>query len=225
MKSYFLKFILAILFIVFFNAMFFLFIGIDCEIKSVWISYGFIHVAYVWVLLNFLCKTKGEAGYFLTLTSLMPAWSYFCLELVLGVVFILWAPTDYMWATLSQSILAFIFIVINIVHILAGEATANSLQQRHDEIRPYKEIVADLRALQAMTTDKQLNTILNDCYMVLSTSGMRQIPESRSIDTEISLMIGLIKQNAMTNPALAVESAQQLLQLTKNRQNLLKYSH
>lgn len=225
MKTFVLKLFLVILFLVAFNAMFFLFVGADCENMSIWISYGFIHFAYFMLLVTIFCKTKGEAGFFLTLTSIIPAWQYFLIELLAGIIFICWAPEDYFWPTIVQTLCAFIFVGITVIHMLAGEVTANSLQKRSEEVKPFKNIVSDLRTAQAITNNQELKLILKDCYSVLSTGAIRQIEATRDIDTSISLLVGLIKQNAEMHPEQTLESAKQLLNLLQKRKNIMKYSH
>lgn len=225
MKSFILKLFLLLLFLATFNALFYLFVGFNCENISIWVSYGYIHFAYLMLLFAIFCKTKGEAGFFLTLTSILPAWQYFLIELLAGIIFIVLALEDYFWPTLVQTVIAFIFVAITVINMLANEVTANSLQKRSDDVKPFKNIVAELRTAQTITSNQKLKSILTECYTVLSTGSIRQTEASREIDENISLLIGLIKQNAAHSPEHVLDSAKRLLSLLKERKNLMKYSH
>lgn len=91
------KFVLGIVFLVVFNVLFFVFCGTD-NTTSVWISYGFIHVAYLFLLITPLFNkgNKGLAVQSMTLYSVSVY--YFLVELVAGIIFMSVQQESCVWA-------------------------------------------------------------------------------------------------------------------------------
>jgi hypothetical protein len=122
MKKRFYYFLLLLLFPIVFNLIFFMLgdFGSD-ETKtpdSVWISYGFIHLAYLGVVLAAQIKLDYNIR---KVCNCISVW-YFILELITGCIFIFWlAPETVTAAILWQAIEASIYIALLLLMLIGNE--------------------------------------------------------------------------------------------------------
>ncbi len=129
MKRNIIKVILALIFLVLFNVLFFV-IGGAHQPKASWISYGFIHAAYFCLLATPLFGKAGKGLTVLTATLYLLATIYFFIELVIGVVIILIAPQGIAWPLAIQAVLLALFLILQLTGALANDATVRSIQEQ-----------------------------------------------------------------------------------------------
>src|SRR5699024_4531039 len=93
--------LLDLIFLAVFNTVFFVAGGTD-HTASVWISYGFIHFAYLMVLVTpFLIRKSSSAAVFgFSLYSISS--TYFLLEFVVGLIFIFMKSESYKASLIVQ---------------------------------------------------------------------------------------------------------------------------
>jgi uncharacterized membrane protein len=122
--------LLELLFLIVFNSLFFILGDVENFTSSVWISYGFIHFAYFVLLLTPLLvrKSNVEADYRRPLYFITG--TYFLIEFLVGITFILIALNTIKTTLIVQTILAALFLGWLLVHLIANEHTANSLAKR-----------------------------------------------------------------------------------------------
>lgn len=115
------------LFLIVFNLLFFTFGDASTFNTSVWISYGFIHFAYLTLLCTPLfVRISSEAHTYKRPLYLITT-CYFIIELITGIALILIAPETVKAAIIIQVILAAIFCGLLLVNLIANEHTANSV--------------------------------------------------------------------------------------------------
>lgn len=119
--------IIDIIFLVTFNVVFFICCGLN-NAPSVWLSYGFMHFAFVMVLITpMFSKTKDEIMGKYTLYSLSVA--YFFAEYIAGIVFIILKLPSIKIPLVVQLIMASIFGVVLVLNLIANEKTNMSLKR------------------------------------------------------------------------------------------------
>lgn len=227
MKKVFLKIAFALVFLIVFNVLFFLLCGTDNK-TSVWISYGFIHVAYLTILVIPLIRSKGKDSFYLNATLFNQAITYFLLELVIGVACIVWSPDSILWPLLVQSILWLVYAVILIGNTWANEVTTQSLEKRSQEIAPFREMTSELKKVSMMMKDQQVSKETMDVYDALYYSGSRQTAETIGLDIDISNLIGALKMRVRQGDETSPEVKQYLAELKgliAERKATLKYFH
>lgn len=130
MKKRALIIILLSLFLVLFNVMFFLLGGHEGANASCWISYGAIHLSYLLMVFSPLIvrglKSDRIFGVPLTVVST----GYFCLEFVIGLIFILFNPEGWKTAFLIQLILFVIYAALALIVLIAGAAAEESEKEK-----------------------------------------------------------------------------------------------
>lgn len=216
---------LTLVFLITFNGLFFLLSGTENP-DSVWISYAFVHLAYFTMLFIPVYKTKGEASYYLTSSLYVQAINYFLLELIIGVVFIVWRLEGITWPLITQAVLWLVYMVLILGNAWANQTTAKSLQKRQQDINQYQSNRMNIKRLLAWAEDAEVKRILVTCYDKLDISSSRQTIESESLDTEIAQTIELLKLNLRSGDnRQSLDSVMNLHKLIEERKTLLKYSH
>ncbi|WP_304248847.1 hypothetical protein [Parabacteroides gordonii] len=237
MKTTLIRIVFTLVFLVVFNTLFFLLSGTDNP-TSVWVSYAYIHVAYFTILFLPVLKTKGDASYYLSSVLYGQAITYFLLELIAGVVFIIYRMESPVWSLVVQTALWLIFVVLILGNAWANQATAQSLEKRKQDIDTYQSMRMSLKRLMAKTdkpelkrlmakTDKpELKRLIADCSDKLEASSSRQTQESEKIDIEIEQAIASLRQSITGDDVEESTSlARQLAGLIEERKTILKYSH
>lgn len=225
MKTTLIRIVFTLVFLVVFNTLFFLLSGTDNP-TSVWVSYAYIHVAYFTILFLPVLKTKGDASYYLSSVLYGQAITYFILELIAGVVFIVYRMESPVWSLVVQTALWLIFVVLILGNAWANQATAQSLEKRKQDIDAYQSMRMSLKRLMAKTDKPELKRLIADCSDKLEASSSRQTQESEKIDIEIEQAIASLRQSLTGDDIEESTSlARQLAGLIEERKTILKYSH
>lgn len=225
MKTTLIRIVFTLVFLVVFNTLFFLLSGTDNP-TSVWVSYAYIHVAYFTILFLPVLKTKGDASYYLSSVLYGQAITYFILELIAGVVFIIYRMESPVWSLVVQTALWLIFVVLILGNAWANQATAQSLEKRKQDIDAYQSMRMSLKRLMAKTDKPELKRLIADCSDKLEASASRQTQESEKIDIEIEQAIASLRQSITGDDVEESTSlARQLVGLIEERKTILKYSH
>lgn len=225
MKTTLIRIVFTLVFLVVFNTLFFLLSGTDNP-TSVWVSYAYIHVAYFTILFLPVLKTKGDASYYLSSVLYGQAITYFILELIAGVVFIVYRMESPVWSLVIQTALWLIFVVLILGNAWANQATAQSLEKRKQDIDAYQSMRMSLKRLMAKTDKPELKRLIADCSDKLEASSSRQTQESEKIDIEIEQAIASLRQSITDGDVEESTSlARQLAGLIEERKTILKYSH
>lgn len=225
MKTTLIRIVFTLVFLVVFNTLFFLLSGTDNP-TSVWVSYAYIHVAYFTILFLPVLKTKGDASYYLSSILYGQAITYFILELIAGVVFIVYRMESPVWSLVVQTALWLIFVVLILGNAWANQATAQSLEKRKQDIDAYQSMRMSLKRLMAKTDKPELKRLIADCSDKLEASSSRQTQESEKIDIEIEQAIASLRQSITGDDVEESTSlARQLAGLIEERKTILKYSH
>lgn len=218
------KIALILVFLVAFNAMFFLL----CDNKNmgVWISYGFVHFAFLLLLLTPLLGTKGKGTFILNAAIYTQTISYFIWELIVGSIFVALQLESILWPLLVQGILWLVYMTIIFINAWANDNTQKSLQERERDLRPLQDCIAKLKMLSLRVKDAGMRKDVMDCYNELYYSPTRQNAASEQLDAEIGALISeLDTELRQNNDADMVKRyVEQLQDLIRERKEMLKYS-
>ena len=183
-KKLFLWVVLELVFLVVFNTVFFI-VGGTSHPASVWISYLFIHLAYLMVVMTpFLTRKSTSASVFgISLHSISSA--YFLTAFVVGVVMILLRLESYKPALLIQIVLAGIYAIILISHLIANETTADNEERREEEIAYIKEAASRVKILKDKLPSKKANREIEKLYDLLHSSPSKSSPSVQTLEMDI----------------------------------------
>lgn len=222
MKKTILTILLDLVFVVIFNAVFFM-AGGTGHPASVWLSYAFIHFAYLMVILTpLLVRNSSSAAVFgFALGSISSV--YFMLELIVGIIFILVKPEKINVPFIVQIIIFGFYAIMLLTHMLANENTADSIQRHETELRFVKESSAKLKFLMDNTNDPKMKKTVEKVYDTIHASQVKSNIAVRGIELEILKMIEtLICQVQKSSNDEAQNTASKILRATNERNTQLR---
>lgn len=216
--------ILDLVFLIVFNTVFFVAGGFEHP-TSVWLSYGFIHFAYLMVIATpFLIRKSSSAAVFgFSLYSISS--TCFLIEFVVGLIFIFLRQESVKAALIVQIIIAGIYAVILISHLLANESTADSVERREEEVSYIKTAASRVKALIGKLDNKKANKEVEKVYDLLHSSPTRTISSAHSLEMEIKNKISELEGVVATKDNEAVITlARELLQIIEERNRKIRLS-
>lgn len=212
--------LLESIFLILFNVIFFLLGGFEHP-ASVWISYGFIHFAYVMLLLTplFIRKSKSMAILGATIYSISA--TYFLIALVTGVIFILIAQDGINATLITQLSIAGLYAIILISHLIANERTADTEEKRQREIAYVKEASSHLKRLVDRVSDKDIKRKVERVYDAVNSSPVKSHYELSDIENRILQLIDeLATEISAQNNEKVASLSNTLLEEIANRNSM-----
>ena len=176
---------LDLVFLVVFNMVFFIAGGIYHP-ASVWISYGFIHFAYMMLLATsfFIRKSSNAVIFRFSLYAISSM--YFFVAFIVGIVFVIMHPESYKASLIIQVVIAGGDAIILLSNMLANENTAESIERHEVELQYVKRSSAMLKGIMDMTDNKTLKKNIEKAYDLLHSS---QVKSDNSVyDYEVMVM-------------------------------------
>ena len=217
--------ILNLIFLLVFNAIFFVAGGVEHN-ASVWVSYGFIHFAYLMLLLTpkLIRRGKSAAVFGFSLYSISA--TYFLVEFIAGIVIILVSPESFSVAFLVQLCIAGLYGIILVSHMISNERTAEAEEKRQTQIAYVKDASAKLKGLLDSISDKETKKKIERVYDAIYSSPVKSHPNLEQIESSILQSINELERAVTTGDKDYIASvANFLLSSINERNNLLKTFH
>lgn len=184
MRTNLLRIFATLGFLVLFNFLFFFLGGTDQSAVN-WVSYGFIHVAYLMILATPLFQPKGGELTVLTTTLYLQSIVYFIAQLAVGVAFIYVQPQSVRWPLIVQSIGFTLFLIWQLLSVMANDATEASVQKQRTESARIRELTVQVRDAMRNVENEELRKSVARCFDVLNSSSIESFPEAE--DAELKL--------------------------------------
>lgn len=212
---------MSLVFLSLFNALFFL-LGGNVHEVSVWIAYGFIHFAYIMLLITpfLIKKTTNTAilGFSLYTVSSI----YFLITFVAGIVFIFLKQESYI-ASLTVLIIIFgVYLVMLIAHMIANERTADSNKQHESELLYVKDCSYRIKRVMNGLSDRSLEKQLEKAYDLIHSSPVKTNNTAKNDELVIIELIGILEKNVHNNDmTVAKTTVEKIIKHAKERNQLL----
>ena len=218
-KTKILRYILYLIFLIVFNAVFFGSGGTERG-ASVWISYGFIHFAYFMLLLTpkLISGGKSSAVFGFSLYAISAA--YFLVQFVTGIIFILISPESYKTAFLVQLCIAGLYGILLISHMIFNEKTAFVEVKRQYQIEYVKDACATLRSSLDRISDKGTKKKVGSVYDALYSSPVKSHPNLAQMENHILLSINEISDAVSAGNNEKIASLADSLLVAVNERNM-----
>ncbi|MCL2721070.1 MAG: hypothetical protein FWD47_07000 [Treponema sp.] len=214
--------ILDLIFLVIFNAIFFMAGGTDHS-TSVWISYGFIHFAYLMLVLTPFLIRKGKSAHVFGYSLYSISSIYFLIQFVTGIVFIFISPESITAAFLIQLCLAGLYGVILVSNMIANEHTANAEEVRQNQIAFVKDASAKIKILLENINDKEAKKQVERVYDAVYSSPIKSHHNLTEIESRILHSINALENEISTgNNTNIITLATSLLNEVNERNVKLK---
>lgn len=210
--------LLDLVFLIVFNIVFFVMGGTQHP-ASVWISYGFIHFAYIMLVITpFLIRKSSSAAVFgFSLYSISSA--YFMAAFIVGVIFIAAHPENYKWSLIVQVVIAGFYAIMLISNMIANEHTADSIERHEMELQYVKESSAMLKGIMEMASDKVLKKKIEKAYDLLHSSQVKSSGAVRDYEVTVMDLIEVLEQNVARNDVVAANTTLDKIMKNANERN------
>lgn len=217
--------ILDLIFLAVFNTVFFVMTGLQHP-ASVWISYGFIHFAYLMVIVTpFLIRKSSSAAVFgFSLYSISSA--YFLIEFITGIIFVILKSESYKVALVVQIVIAGIYGVLLISHLIANESTADSIERHEDEVAYIKTATSRIKALIGKAKDKKANKEIERAYDLLHSSPTKSTSTVRYLESTVMGQIADLEDAVQAGKTdLIIATAGEIISTMEERNRKLRLSN
>ena len=162
-KKNILTIILDSVFIVTFNVLFFLNGGTQ-HVAAVWTAYGFLHFAYLMVLITPLIASKGSTAVLSKTTTYTISLLFFIVELLFAIVTFITKTERVKMVISIETVLCAIYVIILVINLLADDSIANK-QKRHESENDFiKGISNQIKYIQTLVSDNNAKKKLERLY-------------------------------------------------------------
>lgn len=217
-----LNLLLDLVFLIVFNTVFFVLGGAEHK-TSVWLSYGFIHLSYLLVLLTpILCGRRGKDTV-LRMPIYTVSSGYFFAAFVAGLIFIFVKPDSIKAPLLVQVVIAGIYAVILLANLMANADTAEQAQRQEHEVAYIKDSAARVKVLMGRLDDKKAEKAIERAFDALRASPSRTAEGLLTLENAIADQISYLESAVKTGDAgNAVRIADTVVALVDERNTKLK---
>lgn len=197
--------LLDLVFLVIFNVVFFVLGGTEHP-ASVWISYGFIHFSYIMLLITpkLIRKSSSSAVFGFSLYSISSA--YFLIAFIVGVIFVFVRSESYKVSLVSQVIIAGLYLIMLISHMIANEHTADSVERHEMELQYVKESSAKIKGIMGSVEDRKLKKQIEKAYDLIHGSQIKSNNAARDYELTVMDLLEVLEQNIKRNDLVAAST-------------------
>lgn len=214
--------LLDLVFLIVFNVVFFVLGGKEHP-ASVWLSYGFIHFAYIMLLITPLLVRQSKNSAVLRFPIVSISAIYFIVAFIVGVVFIIIHPDSIKIALVVQVIIAGIYAVLLISNMIANEHTADSEEKHELELQYVKTASQKIKGIMDSIEDKKMYKKVEKLYDLLHSSQVKSDFSVKNIELEVFELIDVLGEQIGNNSFDEADNTiKKIERSAKERNSLLK---
>lgn len=220
MKNKILSIIKNLAFLIAFNIIYFVIWGFENSL-SVWLSYGFIHLAYVLLVLSPKFDSVDKMP-LLSASTVSITFAYFLMELIAGMVFII-LQENYVKVSITVQIgILVLYVILVVVNLTYNNITNDNIAERQTEIAFVKIYSSKLEALKNEVENTDLSKEIEDLYYLLHSSPVKSNLSVKDLESNIAHTIDELSNAIMTeNYELAKNLISSIDKKIKERNRLL----
>ena len=224
-KKVVLGILLDLAFLIVFNVCFFV-IGGTNHTAAGWLAYGFIHFAYIMVLLTPVLARKSFPVYIWGLTIAGISTTYFIVEFIVGIIFIVLNHDSIKVDLVVQVIIAGLYLVTLLANMIANETTADNIARNKDEVAFIKNASSRVKALMDKFDDKKANKAVEQVYDLIHSSPSKSCVAAQSYENDVVNKIGELESYVSSNDkGQAVRVAGEIVELMEERNRKVRSAH
>lgn len=214
---------LSLIFLIVFNVVFFVIAGVDHG-ASVWISYVFIHIAYIVMWLAPLLIRKSDHTATLASPIYMISSVYFIIVFIASLIIMLIHPDKAKATVVIQIVLLGIYAAVLITYLIANEYTANNLEKSKANSEYVKESASKLQGIAHSIDDNQLKKQIEKLYDIVNSSPTKSKIEVRDYEVSVMDSIESLEENIASEDFETAKNTIAKIQKDANERNRrLKY--
>lgn len=212
--------LLDLVFLIAFNLIFFIVSGLTHTI-SVWISYTFIHISYVMLILTPLFTHNNKAKFILGMSISVISYIYFMIDLTCGIMFIIFLSDELIVPLIVNIILLALYLLLLVSVVLTNERTNINLRIHETEMKYIDKASSGLENLSIMIDDKNLIKKVKKAYDIVSTSPVRSDESVKSIENEVLTIIDEMNELFLKDKNSADNLIDKIIYLANKRNAIL----
>lgn len=184
MKNNVVKVLLALVFLVVFNILFFVIGGVTHS-TSCWISYAFIHLSYACILLVPVVTVHDKGTAVLTGALYLVSLGYFVVELIVGSAFIFLGLSNITIPLIIQLVIFAVFAYKFLLTLLANDQTYKSMRKQKLENFYIQSMAQNVRSFIAEYKGGDYQRIIEKVYNSLNESSLESFPEVAAEESKL----------------------------------------
>mgnify|MGYP006956030846 CR=1 FL=1 len=216
--------ILDLVFLLVFNAVFFILGGTEHSV-SVWLSYGFIHFAYLMVLITPILTRKSGGTTVVGFSICAISSIYFLVEFIIGLVFVFRTNASVEITLVVQIIITGLYAVVLLSSLLVNERTVNATETQENEVAYIKAAASRIQLLMLKAPNRDARKSVERVYDVIHTSPTRSSPLVYPIEMQIENLITKLEEAVKANKSADVITlSSEIISLIEERNSNTKFS-
>ena len=217
-KKNILTIILDSVFIIAFNILFFLNGGTQ-HVAAVWIAYGFLHFAYLMILVTPLISSRGSTAVLSKTTTYTISLFYFVVEIIFAIVTFA-TKTEHIKLVISiETIITALYVIVLVINLLADDSIENK-QKRHESENDFiKAISNQLKYIETLISDKTAKTKIESLYYLAHSSPSKSDDSLKFYENEIVRNISILEEFVNKNEINQVISISGEIERLLNKRN------
>lgn len=219
-KSLFL--IIDLIIIGIFNILFFVIGGPD-HIVATWISYAFIHIAFVSTVITPLITKENKYKTIFNLPIISFSGIYFLLQLIVNLIIIIFVFSSAVVSLLANIVLLSAYLISIISIIIVNKDTKEQEDKQQDESQYIKLCSSKLHIILGSVNDPELMKEIGKAYDIIRTSQLSSNSEVLPLQESIKNLIGELEFEVKNhNYDNAKEITNRIITLSNERNIFLK---
>ncbi|MBR4743130.1 MAG: hypothetical protein IK082_02930 [Oscillospiraceae bacterium] len=184
---------LEAVFLILFNLLFYV-LGGTKHPTSVWIAYGFIHFAYLMVVVTPYLTHQNRASAVFGMSLYTISAVYFVAELIIGLLFIFTAPGKATASFVIQAALALCYLAILFSVQLANQHTSDNLERQEMDAAFIVAGANRLNIAVQRIEDREVRKNVEHVYDLLHASPVRSSEAARITEKSITEAISELEE-------------------------------
>ena len=222
-----LTIILDSVFVVAFNTLFFLHGGAHSAV-SAWVCYGFLHFAYLMVLVTPLIESGGKTASLSRLTTYSISLSYFAINFVFALFIFFYGNSDGAIIDITpvvsiEIIVTTLYVIILATNLLTNDTIAKK-QAAHDAGNAFiRTISAKAKYIETLAVEQTLKNRLNDLHATAHASPIRSSSDVAVYEEKIVDLLDELEKNVeQANTEKSAELIGEIGRLLNKRNVMIK---
>lgn len=225
MRKTVIKGILYAFFPLFFNVLFFMLGGVHHP-TSVWLSYGWIHIAYFMMIVTPLFARRTQSIMLFQLATRGIAAVYFAVEFIIGLTFIFIGVDGIRTPFLIQLIPFSLFLLLLLWNMLHNEHTADNEERRIAEENFIKTASSRTKLLMNHTSNGALKNKIEKVYDLIHSSPVRSDPAAKDSEERILNLLENLNTVLKANDENEIDRVIEKIKLeTEERNHIIMLLH
>lgn len=210
--------ILDSVFIVAFNMLFFLNGGTQ-HIAAEWTAYGFLHFAYLIVLITPLISARASTAILSKTTTYTISLLYFIVELIFAVITFATKTERIKLVVSIETVITALYVIILVINLLVDDSIENK-QKRHESENDFiKSISSRLKYIESLIPDSTAKSKLGSLYYLAHSSPSKSDDSLKFYENEIIRNISVLEEVVNKNDASQVNCISDEIERLLNKRN------